>query len=317
MYLSAEVTAHYDILVHTVSRLTALDTSPRVDEFFYGVGMQERTFTLDEEFQKRLRPLSPQEKSLLEKNIVKSGRALDRLVVWNGLLVDGHHRLEACEANELPYNVRQLDCDSRDEVLQWIDENQEGRRNDPPSVRALRVAENTTFLGHGEKKNQRATSSSLAEAAEKADVSVATMKHAKKVKEKGSPAIMKAINEEKMTVKEAASVVDKPKPEQMKAAKEPKKPDVANMVNPWDGLNASIEEQMTVLRGVSRKLNEIFDFEPQTKRARAKWAYYYHKSVVENINMVVRELGSQQAAEACAKHPGYIRVWDVQLREKK
>ena len=47
---------------------------------------------IDPEFQSKIPPLTFHERNQLETNILEEGRILHPLIVWNGLIVDGHTR---------------------------------------------------------------------------------------------------------------------------------------------------------------------------------------------------------------------------------
>ena len=83
---------------------------------------------VDPEFAAILQPLKPDEAAALEADILKRG-CREALLVWNGLLVDGHHRLAICQKHGIAYTVESLTFDSRDEVIVWIVDNQSARRN--------------------------------------------------------------------------------------------------------------------------------------------------------------------------------------------
>ena len=51
-----------------------------------------RRLKIDPEFQSKIPPLTFEELNLLETNILEEGRILSPLIVWNGLIVDGHNR---------------------------------------------------------------------------------------------------------------------------------------------------------------------------------------------------------------------------------
>jgi hypothetical protein len=55
----------------------------------------------------------------------------DPLVVWNetGILLDGHHRLKICDKYKLTYPIKELSFPSRERAIQWVIDNQLGRRN--------------------------------------------------------------------------------------------------------------------------------------------------------------------------------------------
>ena len=95
---------------------------------------------IDKEFQALIPPLTEEEFRQLEENCVKEG-IRDALVVWslpNGgqILLDGHNRYQISRKYDLPYEVKQMKFDLRDDAKAWIIRNQFGRRNIPAYVRA-------------------------------------------------------------------------------------------------------------------------------------------------------------------------------------
>lgn len=89
---------------------------------------------INPDFQKLIPPLSSDERDLLEKNILQDG-CRDALVVWDGILLDGHNRLEICKAHNIPFNTVQAPETIRDQADAriWIRNNQKGRRNLTPA----------------------------------------------------------------------------------------------------------------------------------------------------------------------------------------
>jgi hypothetical protein len=78
-------------------------------------------------------PLSKEEFSVLEQNILNEG-CRDPLVLWQrsdgtNILVDGHNRLKICQKHDLPYKVKKISFADIDEVKDWMVDNQLGRRN--------------------------------------------------------------------------------------------------------------------------------------------------------------------------------------------
>ena len=47
---------------------------------------------IDPEFAEKIPPLSPEEIEQLEANILAEGVVINPLIVWNGVIVDGHNR---------------------------------------------------------------------------------------------------------------------------------------------------------------------------------------------------------------------------------
>ena len=88
---------------------------------------------VDPEFERLLRPLAEQEYLQLECSVLDDG-LLSPLIVWapDNILLDGHHRLRICRKHDIPFATMALAFDSREQALQWVRTNQEGRRNLTP-----------------------------------------------------------------------------------------------------------------------------------------------------------------------------------------
>lgn len=91
---------------------------------------------IDPEFRALIPPLSSDERVLLEANILRDG-CRDPLVVWDGLLLDGHNRYEICQTHGLEFDVVDVVLESREAAEDWIDTNQLGRRNLTPDQASL------------------------------------------------------------------------------------------------------------------------------------------------------------------------------------
>lgn len=83
---------------------------------------------IDNEFRALIPPLSAEERAQLEANILADG-CRDPLVTWGEVLIDGHNRHEICTKHGLPFDVVEHEFSSRDDAIEWIINNQFGRRN--------------------------------------------------------------------------------------------------------------------------------------------------------------------------------------------
>ncbi len=88
--------------------------------------MQE--LRIDSELKKLIPPLTLEEYKQLEENIIAEG-CRDALVVWGGVIVDGHNRYEICKKNGIEFKKMDKQFESMDAVKVWIINNQKGRRN--------------------------------------------------------------------------------------------------------------------------------------------------------------------------------------------
>ena len=83
---------------------------------------------VDPEFAKLIPPLQDTELSMLTDSILANGCEMP-LVVWNGIIVDGHNRYRICRENGVPFAIEGKQFDSREAAEIWIIRNQLGRRN--------------------------------------------------------------------------------------------------------------------------------------------------------------------------------------------
>ena len=95
---------------------------------------------IDPEFQSQIPPLTDDEFKQLEENILKEGKLISPLIVWNNTLVDGHNRYAILQKHpEIYFSTIPLPFESREEVLAWICKNQLGRRNLTPEQKKFLV----------------------------------------------------------------------------------------------------------------------------------------------------------------------------------
>ena len=85
---------------------------------------------VNEEFKNLIPPLTVEEKTELEKSLTLFG-CRDKIVTWNGYIIDGHNRYELCVKNNIEFRTLSMDYEFEDqeEVKQWIIKNQFARRN--------------------------------------------------------------------------------------------------------------------------------------------------------------------------------------------
>ena len=109
---------------------------------------------IDPEFEEKIPPLTEDEFSLLEQNIVADGEVLDPLIVWNNTILDGHNRYRILKQHpELPFRTYPKDLSDKYEAIAWICNNQLGRRNLTPEQRRYLIgkryeAEKASHGGH-------------------------------------------------------------------------------------------------------------------------------------------------------------------------
>lgn len=86
------------------------------------------TLTIDPEFRDLIPPLTTEEFEMLEESIIANG-CESPLIIWNGIIVDGHNRYAICHKHGIPFMVQDKQFSEREAVIIWMLQNQLGRRN--------------------------------------------------------------------------------------------------------------------------------------------------------------------------------------------
>lgn len=182
---------------------------------------------IDKEFESLIPPLTDEEFKQLEENIVRDG-IRDPLVVWhvpNGddILIDGHNRWKiAAKHAGIPFDIKRMNFDLRDDVKAWIIQNQLGRRNVNDFVRSELALQLKPLLAAQAKKRQgmrrdlgnipQKSAESRDELAKVAGVSHDTIRKVEKIKEMGTQEqIQQARSGEKSINRVFNEVMDKEK----------------------------------------------------------------------------------------------------------
>ena len=85
---------------------------------------------IDPEFESKIPPLREEELKQLEENILADGVVINPLIVWNGIIVDGHNRYRILQQHpEIQFTIYEKEVPDRYAVIAWICKNQLGRRN--------------------------------------------------------------------------------------------------------------------------------------------------------------------------------------------
>lgn len=115
---------------------------------------------IDKEFESLIPPLSDDEFKQLEENCVKEG-IRDALVVWkvpNGdqILVDGHNRMKiSAKHGGIPFQIKEMSFNLREDAIAWIIRNQFGRRNLSAYDRSVLALKLKPIIAEEAKKNQK------------------------------------------------------------------------------------------------------------------------------------------------------------------
>ena len=88
---------------------------------------------IDPEFASKIPPLREEELKRLEENILADGVVINPLIIWDGVIVDGHNRYRILQKHpEIQFTTYEKAFSDRYEAIAWICKNQLGRRNLTP-----------------------------------------------------------------------------------------------------------------------------------------------------------------------------------------
>ena len=126
--------------------------------------MNLNALKIDPEFQGKIPPLTFEELNQLEANILRDGRIINPIIVWEGLIVDGHNRFIIAKKHpEIPFTVHETEFANRYEAIIWICKNQLGRRNLTPEQKKYLIGkqyEAEKCVNGGDRKSPAAKSGS-------------------------------------------------------------------------------------------------------------------------------------------------------------
>lgn len=190
---------------------------------------------IDPEFKSLIPPLQSDEYDNLEASIKIEG-CRDAIIKWGQVIVDGHNRFEICQKHKLPFSTRTHGFENREQAKHWIITNQLSRRNLQPidkialatkleemeraaakermseggqvgtAIQGKRGKENFTDPSHKGQTRDRL--------GELAGVSGPTYQRGKKILNSGTPELVQAVREKKVSISAAAKIADMPKEKQ-------------------------------------------------------------------------------------------------------
>jgi N6-adenosine-specific RNA methylase IME4 len=83
---------------------------------------------IKEEFKKLIPSLTAEEFKQLESNCLEEG-IREKIITWNGFIIDGHNRYEIATRWNLEYETESKRFNNENDVREWMINNQFGRRN--------------------------------------------------------------------------------------------------------------------------------------------------------------------------------------------
>ncbi len=173
---------------------------------------------VDAEIKAFLTPLTARELEGLKADIEQNG-IREPLIIWEEecILLDGHNRYAIAQELGIKFPVKMMKFGSREEVLEWMAENQMGRRNLDAGQRGTIVADIISNEIEAEiKKSVNLTKKDLSELGSLAkkkyskifDVNIRYIEMARKVKQE-NPDLFNKIKKGEISLKKANSEISK------------------------------------------------------------------------------------------------------------
>lgn len=189
---------------------------------------------IDAELQALIEPLTSEELAGLEASLLQDG-CRDPLVVWEGLLLDGHNRYALCCKHGIAFQtVEKAGLVTKADAKIWMIENQLGKRNTSHFDRAalaLRLkplieqrAQERMLAGKAQpepvvnasanpvQNSAQGTGKSRDTLAKVAGVSHDTMRKVEQIITKATPEVMAKVRSGELSINAAAKTVTPPKP---------------------------------------------------------------------------------------------------------
>jgi N6-adenosine-specific RNA methylase IME4 len=107
---------------------------------------------IKEEFKKLIPTLTPEEFKQLEQNCLDEG-IREKIIVWDGFIIDGHNRYEIATKWGLDYQTESKRFKDESEVREWMILNQFGRRNLSNYQRSVLALELESVFSERAKEN--------------------------------------------------------------------------------------------------------------------------------------------------------------------
>lgn len=170
---------------------------------------------VDPEFSGMCNNLTDEEFENLRQNILNDGEVLDPLLLWHGILIDGHHRLKILKEHpDISYRTHEMIFVDREEVLLWIADHQLGRRNLTAFQKTQLALKKEAIIARKAKENQKAAGGAVPqksaeavdtrkEIAKIAGVSTDTVSKVKKILECGNPQLIESARSGKVSINKA------------------------------------------------------------------------------------------------------------------
>lgn len=235
-----------------------------------------KDLTVDKEFEELLPVLTPEESEKLENSILQYGM-LDPIKIWqepssgDWIIIDGHNRYNILKKHDIEWRYWQDykimgELESREDVKQWMLEQQLGRRNLTETERYEIVQKFKSVFQKKAKENQSLGGKGLPnlvkvnvqeEMAKSVGVSKGTYSKLDKVMQSDNEEVKQKLREKKISVDKAYQEIKNPKPKEKESITPEQK--IIEFDNRMNEIDKEISSLRTERESLMRRRSSLFE----------------------------------------------------------
>lgn len=280
---------------------------------------------VDKEFEDLLPVLTPEELEKLEDSILKYGM-LDPIKIWQEpdtgkwIIIDGHNRYNILKKHGIDWHYWQdykimSELETREDVKQWMLEQQLGRRNLTETERYEIVQKFKSIFQKRGKENQSLGGKGLAnlpkvdtrkEMAKAVGVSEGTYRKLDEVMQSNYEEVKQKLREKKVSVDKAYQMVKNPEPAEKESITPEQK--IIEFDNRMNEIDREISSLRTERESLMRRRSSIF--ESLDIPCELKYEFYISDDNYLGLGVIIRECrfyiemaGKKQIFVECGVYP--------------
>ena len=244
----------------------------------------ERTPTVRPDFAELLPPLSDEQLSLLEADILKNGCYAPVIVNEDMVIVDGHNRASICDKHGVPYRMAVFSFEDDLEAKQWALDTQKSRRNLEkwelgkialklkPEIEArarANMGQRTDLFVNSQKGSPSVNTTR--ELADAVGIGEQTMSRVLQIEEKAPEPVKEALDNKEITINQGYNItkelqeLDLPDEEKEQAAMEAVEREIARKN---ESRRRKIDESTRIAKGFCAAFEKALQIDPSPENIR-------------------------------------------------
>ena len=244
----------------------------------------DRTPTVRPDFSELLPPLSDEQLSLLEADILKNGCYTPVIVNEDMVIVDGHNRASICDKHGVPYRMAVFSFEDDLEAKQWALDTQKSRRNLEkwelgkialklkPEIEArakANMGQRTDLFVNSQKGSPSVNTTR--ELADAVGIGEQTMSRVLQIEEKAPEPVKEALDNKEITINQGYNItkelqeMDLPDEEKEQAAMEAVEREIARKN---ESRRRKIDESTRIAKGFCAAFEKALQIDPSPENIR-------------------------------------------------